>query len=119
MASPQQVRSALVAAAAAAVVGGSLLGLVGWVQTLPALVLGVLVGSAAFLGSQRHRDPAIQAIAAGMALLGVIVAVVVEAALSAGGGASHTFGMLVAVSYWEIVWPALAAIIGAIVRLQL
>ena len=119
MATPEQVRSALLTAAAMGVVGGSLLGLVGWVQVLPALVLGLLVGSAAFLGSQRHRDPTIQGIAAGMALLGIIVAIVVEAALGAGGGASHTFGMLVAVSYWEVVWPALAAIIGAIVRLQL
>jgi hypothetical protein len=54
-----------------------------------------------------------------MALLGVITSIVVEAALGGGGSASHAFGMLVAVSYWEIVWPALAAIIGAIVRLQL
>jgi hypothetical protein len=119
MATQEQVRNGALAAAGVGVVGGGLLGLFGWISVLPALVLGLLTGTAALLASQRHRDPAVQGAGAGAALLGIIVAVVVAAMVGTGGRIADALGLLVAVSYWEVVWPALAAMAGAILRLQL
>jgi hypothetical protein len=118
MASREQMRSAALASGAACLVCGAGLGILGWIDLFPALVLGVVVGTAAFLASHRHRDPALQGMALGMALLGIVIAVTVNA-VRMGGDAGDSLRLLVAVSYWEVVGPALAAMVGAIIRFLL
>jgi len=104
-----------VAALAAALPGGLLLGLIGWVSALPAAALGLVVGSAAFVASRRHRDAGIQGVAGAAALLGFLLAAVVVAIRSAPAGGGVAQALLV-LSYQDLILPALLAIAGAIAR---
>jgi hypothetical protein len=99
--------------------GGFLLGLLAWVHWLPALVLGLVVGSAALVGSGRHRDPTVQGVAAVAGLLAIVLAIIVESAISTPGGAADVMRQLLAVSYWEVVVPAMATMAGAVLRLHI
>jgi hypothetical protein len=119
LASREEMRRAGIAAMLASGVGALLLGILGWVSVLPALALGLVVGSAAFVASKRHRDAAVQGLAAGAALLGVVLAVVVESIVGSPGGGGDVLRQLVAVSYWQVFGPALAAMAGAIIRFLL
>ncbi len=119
MATREQVRRAGLAATAVSAAGGLLLGLLGWVSVLPALALGLGVGSAAFVASGRHRDAALQGLAAAAALMGIVLAAVAESIIGGPGGAGDVLRRLVAVSYWQVFWPGVAAIAGAILRFAL
>jgi hypothetical protein len=115
LASRQQIRNALVAALAAAAVGGLVFGLVDWVNVVTGLALGFGVGLAAFHASGRHRDISIQTLAGGSALVGLLLAAVVSSIgmPGAGGQLGH---VLVNISFAQFVGPSLAAIVGAMIR---
>ena len=104
------------AALAVGAAGGALLGLVGWVDIFSGLLLGFAVGSAAFLAGQRHRDAAIQGTAALAALAGLLLAAVIA---SLGAGHGGIARVAVGVYYASFIFPALAAIAGAIIRFLL
>ena len=110
------VRAAAVALAVAAA-GGMLLGWLRWVNLLGALALGFVIGSAAFLASRRHRDPAIQGIA-GVAALGAILLAAVILSLAAAPAGEVT-RVIINISYRQFLLPALAAIAGALLRFLL
>jgi len=118
-ASREQTGRGIGAAFGAAVVGGAVLGWLGFVNVVTALVLGFAVGSAAFVASRRHRDVTIQGAAGAMALFGLLVAVVMGSLSGAQGDPGHVVRILINVSYWEFVLPAIAAIVGAILRFLL
>jgi hypothetical protein len=114
-----QILRAAAAAVVVSVAGGLLLGWLTWVNLITGLVLGFAVGSAAFLGSHRHRDAAIQGIAGGMALAGVLLAAVIASLGDAGGGLGGLARALVTISYAEFLLPALASLAGAVIRFLL
>ncbi len=119
LATTRQVVQATTAALVVALAGGLLLGWLGWVGPLTALVLGLAVGSAAFYGGRRHRDAAIQGAAGIMALVGLLLAAVV---LSLRGGQAEVGGVartLVNLPYARFILPAIAAIVGAVLRFLL
>ena len=116
VASGEQIARACVAALAAGTVGGLVLGRLPWVNVLSALLLGFGVGSAAFLASGRRRNVAIQGIGGGMAFAGILLAVVVSSLSGAPGGSGGIARVLVNISYWQFLVPALASIAGAILR---
>jgi hypothetical protein len=109
-----QVARGAAAASAVAAAGGILLGWLGWVNLVSALVLGFVIGSAALLASRRHRDPAIQAIA-GVAALGAILLAAVIFSLAAAPAGEVT-RVIINISYQQFLLPALAAIVGALLR---
>jgi len=94
-----------------------LLGWLRWLNLLTALALGFAIGSAAFLASRRHRDPAIQAIA-GVAALGALLLAAVVASLAAAP-AGEVARAIINISYQQFLLPALAAIAGALLRFLL
>jgi len=115
LATSKQLWRAVAAAGAVALSGGVVLGLLGFLNIIGAFLLGLAVGAAAFLASGRHRDPAVQGVAGATALLGVLVgAVLVSYGMPGTGG---QFGrVLLNVSFFEFIGPALAAILGAVAR---
>lgn len=115
LATRAQMGRAAAAALAVALAGGGAMGWLSLVNFLTALVLGFVVGSAAFIASQRHRDVAIQAIAGAASLLGVVFAAALGALFVWGGAADPARAML-AISFAEYVLPAIAAMAGAILR---
>jgi len=115
LANPQQIRSAALAAFGMATGGGLALGWLGWVTFLPGAALGFAVGAVAFLASGRHRDLTIQAAAALMALAGILLAaVLVSFDLPGTGG--QLGRVLVNVSFFQFVAPAVGAVVGALIR---
>lgn len=118
LATRAQMGRAAAAAFAVALAGGGLMGWLSLVNFLTALALGFVVGSAAFVASQRHRDATIQSIAGAAALVGVVFAAVLGALFVWGGGADPARAML-AISFAEYVVPAIAAMAGAILRFML
>jgi hypothetical protein len=115
LANPQQIRSAALAAFGMATGGGLALGWLGWVTFLPGAALGFAVGAVAFLASGRHRDITIQAAAALMALAGILLAaVLVSFDLPGTGG--QLGRVLVNVSFFQFVAPAVGAVVGALIR---
>jgi len=90
-----------------------LLGWLGRPNLLAALALGFAVGSAAFVGSRRHRDATIQGIAGATALVGILVAAVVISLAAPHRSAAQA---ILAISYDDFILPALAAMAGAIAR---
>ena len=115
LANPQQIRNAALAAFGTAVVGGLALALLGWVTFLPGAVLGFSVGSVAFLASGRHRDITIQAAAAVIALAGILLAAVLVSAGAPGTGGQLS-RVLVNVSFFQFIAPAVGAVVGALIR---
>lgn len=115
----EQLVRAIGAALATAVLGGALLGWLGFVNVVTALLLGFAVGSAAFVASRRHRDAAIQGAAAALALLGLLLAIVTNSVAGGHGASGQVARILINVSYWEFLLPAVAAIAGAILRFLL
>jgi len=115
LANPQQIRSALLAALGTATAGGLALALLGWVTFLPGAVLGFAVGAVAFLASGRHRDVTIQAAAAVMALTGILLAAVLVSFDMPGTGGQLS-RVLVNVSFFQFIAPAVGAIVGALIR---
>jgi len=115
LATPKQLWRAVASAAAVGLSGGVALGLLGFLNIIGSFLLGLAVGAAAFLASGRHRDPTVQGAAGAIALLGVLVgAVVVSYGMP---GTAGQFGrVLLNVSFFEFVGPALAAIAGAVAR---
>ena len=93
------------------------LGLFGWMGWVSGLVLGFVVGSAAFLGSRRHRDVSIQVIAVAAALAGVVTATLLTGGLFSKAAHLPTLVFLPTCGkvYLE---PALTAVIGAILRFR-
>jgi hypothetical protein len=110
LASQGQIARAGVAALAVGGVGGAALGWLGWVSMIPALVLGLCVGSAAFLASGRHRDASIQGVAGGAALLSIVLAAIITAVGATPEGAMAVF------PHEQFILPTLAAMAGAALR---
>jgi hypothetical protein len=115
LADPKQVRRAASAAAAVAIAGGGVLGAIGWVTWLTGLALGFAVGAAAFKASGRHRDVAIQAMAGLLALVGILLGAVLTSFGMPGVG-QEIARVLVNLSYYQFVGPAVGAVIGALAR---
>jgi hypothetical protein len=116
LATREQALRAAGVALAVSLSGGFLLGRIGRVSLLSALVLGLFVGSAAFVGSRRHRDVTIQGIAGVAALLGILLAAIVLSLARSHGNLAQA---ALAIPYEALVLPALAAIAGAIVRFMI
>lgn len=115
LANPRQIRNAALAALPTAAAGGLVLALSGWVSFLPSALLGLAVGAVAFTASGRHRDVTIQAMAAVIALAGVLLAAVLVSAGAPGAG-GQLGRVLVSVSFYEYIMPAVGAIVGALIR---
>jgi hypothetical protein len=115
LANPQQIRNAALAAFGTAVAGGLALAVIGWVSFLPSALLGFAVGAVAFLASGRHRDVTIQAAAAVMALAGILLAAVLVSAGAPGTGGQLS-RVLVNVSFFQFILPAVGAVFGALIR---
>jgi len=115
LADPQQIRRATLAAFGTAVAGGLALALIGWVSFITSALLGFAVGAVAFRASGRHRDMTIQAGAAAMALIGILLAAVLVSAGAPGTG-GQLGRVLVNVSFLQFVAPAVGAVIGALIR---
>jgi hypothetical protein len=116
MASGRQI---IVAAVIALVVGLALGGIWGfflWRDFFSGLVMGFVVASAAFLGSRRHRDPAIQAIALVAALASIAVAALLPLALLPGPGMK--LAQYLAQYGRGFLPPLVGAVIGAIARFR-
>jgi len=116
LATTHQLVRAAAAALAAGAVGGALLGLVGWVDLFSGLLLGFAVGSAALLAGQRHRDVSIQGIAGLAALAGLLLAAVIASLGTAHGGIGGIARVAVGVPYASFIFPALGAVVGAVLR---
>ncbi len=115
LANPRQIRTAALAAFGTAAVGGLALGWLGWVTLIPGAALGFAVGAVAFVASGRHRDVTIQAAAAFMALAGILLAaVLVSFDLPGTGG--QIGRVLVNVSFFKFIAPAVGAVFGALIR---
>jgi len=115
LADTRQIRNATAAAFGTAAAGGFALGWLGWVSLLTGGALGFAVGAVAFAVSGRHRDVAIQGTAALMALVGILLAAVLSS-LDAAGGGGQLGRVLVNVSFFGFIGPALGAIAGALMR---
>ena len=118
LATRAQMGRAAAAAFAVALAGGGVMGWLSLVNFLTALALGFVVGSAAFIASQRHRDAAIQGLAGGAALVGIVFAAVLGT-LFVWGSATDPARAILAISFAEYVLPAIAAMAGAILRFML
>ncbi len=104
----------MAAAFGTATIGGVVLGELGWVTLFTGAAMGFAVGTGAFLASGRHRDVMIQGAAAVIALVGILFAAVLSSLDGAGG--SELGRVLVNVSFFRFVGPALGAIAGALIR---
>ena len=93
---------------------GGVLGLARWTDVIAGLVTGFLVATAAYLGSRRHRDSSLQAIAALTAVVGVLAAAAIS--LLPGPGIALPRHL---VQYSRAYLPLVAgAVIGAVVRFR-
>ncbi len=111
----QMLRAAVFALLVAAPLG-LLLGLLRWLSLIVAILLGLAIGSAALVGSGRHRETSIQAIAAGMALVSMVIAgAVMWASIPGYTGFGWLAGMF---SHAGFVIPLLVAIIAAVARFR-
>lgn len=91
-------------------------GFLGRMGLVGCLVLGFVVGSAALLGSRQHRDVSIQAIAVLAAVAGVALSALLAASQSHRDNLPRA---LILAQYGRAyVEPALAAIIGALIRFR-
>ena len=115
LADTKQIQRAASAAAAVAIAGGGVLGAIGWVTWLTGLALGFAVGAAAFKASGRHRDVTIQAMAGLLALVGILLGAVLTSFGMPGVG-QEIARVLVNLSYYQFVGPAVGAVIGALAR---
>jgi len=116
LADKKQVQRAATAAGIVAIVGGALLGAVGWMSWLTGLALGFAVGAAAFRASGRHRDISIQAMAGLLALAGILFGAVLTSFGVSSGAGPEIGRVLISVSYYQFIGPAVGAVIGALVR---
>lgn len=117
LATTRQMLQGGAASLTVALAGGLLLGWVRWLGLWTAILLGLAVGSAALVGSGRHRDISIQVIAAAMSLLGMALAGAVMAASKPGHVGFQE--VIVMLSYSGFLVPLLAAIIAAIARFRI
>ena len=92
LATRAQMGRAAAAAFAVALAGGGVMGWLSLVNFLTALALGFVVGSAAFIASQRHRDATIQGLAGAAALVGIVFAAVFGALFVWGGADAEGIG---------------------------
>ncbi len=111
----QMLRAAVFALLVAAPLG-LLLGLLHWLSLIVAILLGLAIGSAALVGSGRHRETSIQAIAAGMALVSMVIAgAVMWVSIPGYVGLEWVRGMFSCAGF---VVPSLLAVIAAIARFR-
>ena len=116
LATGRQILRAAVFALLVAAPAGLLLGLLRWLSLMVAIILGLAIGSAALVGSGRHRETSIQAIAAGMALLSMVISGAIMWASRPGYvGLERIAGMF---SHAGFVIPLSAAVIAAIARFR-
>lgn len=117
LATGRHIARATVIALVVSLALGAGFGIFGWRGGVSGLVLGFVVGSAAFLGSRRHRDVSIQVVAVMAALVGVVVATRLTGGLFSRAAHLPTRVFL---PTWGRVYvePALTAVIGAILRFR-
>jgi hypothetical protein len=116
LASGNQILRAIGFALLVAVPGGLLLGWLRWVGLWAAVLLGLAIGSAALVGSGRHRDASVQVVAGVMACVGMMITAVILAASRPGQAGLEQ--VIVVLSYRGFLVPLLAAIIAAIARFR-
>lgn len=117
LATHEQILRAVGFALLVAVPGGLLLGWLHWVSLLTAIILGLAIGSAAHVGSRRHRDVSVQIVAALIASASIVIAVAVFAASLPGHLSAQQVVALM--SQAGFVVPLLAAVIAAVARFRL
>jgi hypothetical protein len=92
------------------------IGWLGWMGWILGLAFGFVVGSAAFLGSRRHRDPSVQVVAVVAALVGVVAAALAASCFTKAGQA--TAGTPVSICLRVYAEQAVAAIAGVLIRFR-
>lgn len=116
LAAHQQIMRGAAYALIVAIGGGLLLGWLHWVSLWPGAILGFGIGSAAHVGSGRHRDLSVQVVAGAVAAAGIVIAAVIV--ISARGGHIGTEQVLAVLSSRGFVLGFLAAVIAAIARFR-
>jgi len=116
LATAEQIMRGAAYALIVAIAGGLLLGSLHWVSLWPGAILGFGIGSAAHVGSGRHRDLSVQVVAAAVAAVGIVIA----AAMIIGvrGGHVGTEQVLAVLSSRGFVLGFPAAVIAAIARFR-
>lgn len=117
LSTPSQLLRAAAFALPLGLAFGTACGWLCWLGWFAGGALGLLVATAAFWGAQRHRDAAVQAIAVGIALLGVAAGLLLMAARLAEGDAEAFTGFF-RESPDSILHPAAAAALVALVRFR-
>jgi hypothetical protein len=117
LATPEQIARGAAYALIVAIAGGLLLGSLHWVSLWLGALLGFGIGSAAHVGSGRHRDLSVQVVAAAVAALGIVIAAAMMIGIRGGHiGAGQVVAVLASRGF-VLGFPA--AIIAAIVRFRL
>jgi hypothetical protein len=113
---PRQIGRGAAYALIVAVAGGLLLGWLHWIGLWSGALLGFGIGSAAHVGSGRHRDLSLLVMAAAAAAAGIAIAGAVI--IGAGKGHIGTEQVLAALESRGIVLGLLAAIAAAVIRFR-